>query len=256
MKVIALLVATLFCLTLFLCFLSFAQTQDETNALFYSANKVYEEGKYQDAVKEYQKILEQGYQSEALYYNLGNCYFKLGSLGKTILYYEKALKLSPNDPELKTNYNYVRSQLLDKIAPSKRNWFQKKYFDLVKSITLGKWLSCTIVLWLLIVILIFVKIFAPGYRGIYKYSFITLFLLFVLVASCAISQYNITGINKAIVLAQEVPVRYGPGEAEVEAFLLNEGAKVTIKKEVNDWYQIKLPDGKSGWLPKASVEII
>ena len=77
-----------------------AQSPDD---LMKSANKFYQDGNYQLAVESYQKILGQGFESGALYYNLGNAYFKTGKLGYAIFSYEKGLKIDPNDEDLSYN---------------------------------------------------------------------------------------------------------------------------------------------------------
>lgn len=254
-KVLALLGCTL----LFLCVLCdeiFATAIDDHTGLFYSANKLYEQAKYEQAVGEYKKIIERGSQSGPLYYNIGNCYFKLGSMGKTILYYEKAIRLIPNDPELRFNYNYVVSLLEDKIELPKINWFMKKFLDIAGIMVFSKWLVLIIIIWLILIASIIIKIFTPGFSRIFKHLIIIESILLGICILCAITQYKVFSSPAAIVIPKEVPVRYGPGEAEVEAFMLHEGTKVEIRKAEENWYQIQLPDGKSGWLPKETVEWI
>lgn len=239
-----------------LCGLSFATTNGELTSQFYLANKLYEQGRYEEAVFEYKKIIEKGYQSGPLYYNLGNCYFKLGSLGKTILYYEKAKRLIPHDPESRFNYNYVQSLLEDKIELPRKNWFTRGFLEIVDFFSFSKWLGFIITIWLILIISIIINIFIPGFRKAFRYTGIGLSVFLIIFISCAITRHNIYSSPTAIILAKEVPVRYGPGEAEVEAFLLHEGTKVEIKKTQENWSQIQLSDGKSGWLPKDAVEWI
>lgn len=219
-----------------LCGLSFATTID----FFQSANRLYEQAKYEEAAAEYTKIIDSGYESGPLYYNLGNCYFKLGFLGRTILYYEKAKRLIPNDPELRFNYRYVESFLLDKISAPKR------FMNIINLLTFGKWLGFIIIIWLILIITFIIN---------KKWCLTPIFILVICIA-CAVTQYISLSSPAGILIAKEVPVRYGPGEGEVEAFLLHEGTKVEIKKTEGNWYQVQLPDGKSGWMPKQVVECI
>ena len=83
-RIISLLVAVLFSAG------SWAEIPD---SLFYKANEKYQEGKYEDAIQLYQEIISEGYESPVLYYNLGNSFFRSNKLGKSRLFYEKALKL-------------------------------------------------------------------------------------------------------------------------------------------------------------------
>lgn len=239
-----------------ICICGFAAIKDDLTDSFYSANKLYEQGKYEEAVGEYKKIINMGYQSGPLYYNLGNCYFKSGALGKTVLYYEKAKRLIPDDPELRFNYNYVQSLLADKIQAPKEIWPLRFILKISNYLTFGKWLGFIITIWLLLIILLILNIFIHGYKGLFRYIGILFLITLILGAVCAITQYNTYSSPIAVITEKEVPVRYGPGEAEVEAFLLHEGAKAAIIKEKDNWCQIQLPDGKSGWLPKDSIEWI
>lgn len=239
-----------------ICGLCFAAVKEDLAGLFYSANKLYEQGKYEEAAAEYKKIIDTGFQSGTLYYNLGNCYFKLGSLGKTILYYEKAKRLMPQNPDLKFNYKYVNSLLEDRIETPRKNLLMRKLNVLSGFYSFGKWLGAIAILWIVLMGIITLCIFLPGLRGYARYAYAGLIILLVLCVICAKLNYNVYSIPAGIVIPKETVVRYGPGEAEVEAFLLHEGTKVYILKEEDNWWQIQLPDEKTGWIPKDSVEII
>jgi uncharacterized protein YgiM (DUF1202 family) len=41
-----------------------------------------------------------------------------------------------------------------------------------------------------------------------------------------------------------------------EVFVLHEGTKVKIERRTNEWLEIKLVDGKTGWLTKDNLEVI
>src|SRR3989339_1997616 len=79
------------------------------DADFNAANKLYESGKYTESAAAYNTIIGDGNQSAEVYYNLGNSYFKEKKLGLAILSYEKALKISPRDPDIKYNLDFARS---------------------------------------------------------------------------------------------------------------------------------------------------
>ena len=90
-----------FCFLLCLFFVS-AKGQDP-NTLFLEGNKYYEKEDFSGAINNYEKIIELGYESTALFYNLGNACFKSGKLGAAILYYEKAKKINPADKDVSYN---------------------------------------------------------------------------------------------------------------------------------------------------------
>ena len=250
MRLKNILYAVLFLLFAFGIITAEAAENEHIGNLFQSANNLYQEGKYQQAANEYNEILFEGWQSGPLYYNLGNCYFKLGLLGKTILFYEKAKRLIPYDPELEFNYNYVYSLLKDKITIPRSIWLVQQYRRFVQLFSFSQWLGFIIICWLLLMAAVTAAVSLSRGKRFLRNTAICLLALLLLSSICATVRYQTAQRTAAVILAEEVSVRYGPGEGEVEAFLLHEGCKTTIIKDSGDWYQIQLPDGTSGWLPK------
>ena len=85
------------------------------------------------------------------------------------------------------------------------------------------------------------------------------FLVLVLLANVfAFQQKNeLLNRNNAIVLTPSVTVRSTPSESGTSLFILHEGRKVEIKdNSMREWKEIRLEDGKVGWVPASSVEVI
>lgn len=229
---------------------------EEVTAFFNAGNSLYQEGKYTEAKEKYEQCIDSGYVSGPLYYNLGNCCFKLGNLGKTIVFYRRAEKLLPRDPEIKANLNYVNSLLEDRVMTPQKNWFLDKVGSIVKLFSLGNWISLSAFLWLLLVCLGIVAIFFRKLRKFCSYLAITSIILLIVCFHSIFVQYESYITPRGIVLVKELPVYYGPSEGDVEAFVLHEGAEVAIKKQERDWCQIQIADGKAGWVSAASIEKI
>ncbi len=87
----------------------------DVNSQMQKANELYKNNQYQLAIDEYNKIISQGYEGASLYYNLGNAHYRLGNVGFAILYYEKALKLSPSDEDAKHNLAIAKLNIKDKV---------------------------------------------------------------------------------------------------------------------------------------------
>ena len=68
-----------------------------------SGNAAYNKGDFAKAIIFYQNFLSGGIESAQAYYNLGNCYFRMNEIPKAILYYEKAQKFAPGDPDIEFN---------------------------------------------------------------------------------------------------------------------------------------------------------
>ena len=77
----------------------------------------YRNGEYDKAIETYEMILNDGYEGTALYYNLANSYYRIGKLGYAILNYERALKLSPTDEDVKHNLAFANLSTIDRIQP-------------------------------------------------------------------------------------------------------------------------------------------
>ncbi len=82
----------------------------DVNSLMQKGNEFYKSNQFQLAIDEYNKLVKQGFEGTSLYYNLGNAHYRLGKIGYAILYYEKALKLSPADEDVKHNLGTCKTK--------------------------------------------------------------------------------------------------------------------------------------------------
>lgn len=78
---------------------------------------------YQKAQEFFQKTLKS---SDALlqsktHYNIGNTLYRMNKLPESILEYQQALKLNPNDQDAKYNLEYVRNKLKQNSKPQQQN---------------------------------------------------------------------------------------------------------------------------------------
>ncbi|MGW8265141.1 MAG: tetratricopeptide repeat protein, partial [Longimicrobiales bacterium] len=90
--------------------------------LFETGNRFYQENDLDAALDAYRGLLEAGYESPDLHYNLGNTYFKMGDLGRSILSWERALRLDPGDSDTLANLELARSLTADEVEPLPRFW--------------------------------------------------------------------------------------------------------------------------------------
>src|SRR6266699_3597580 len=99
------------------CAWSVARAEDASTA-FDQANSLYEEGKFTEAAAAYEKMLQQGRASPALYFNLGNAFFKAGQVGRAVLNYRLAERLAPRDPDIRANLKFARSRVATSATPT------------------------------------------------------------------------------------------------------------------------------------------
>jgi len=235
---------------------SFAQGAGFATAkqFFYQGNSAYKEAKFEEAIDNYEKVLSLDLESGNLYYNLGNSYFKKGELGKAVLNYEKALFFIPNDSDLKSNHEYVVSSL-NLNAQSFGNWFEKLANRLFEVATINFLTILLSVIYIVVILALICNLFFDGAKKVIKIFFLALIALFVLSAVSLDSK--ITYFNKgAIVISKEADVKFEPAEAATTYFKLTEGNKVEILNKVENWYKIKRPDAKTGWIDKRKLGLI
>ena len=228
----------------------------EIPSLFRQTNSLYGQGKYAEAIEGYKAIIQTGWESGPIYYNLANTYFKLNNLGRAILNYRRAWNLSPGDPEITKNLEYAREGLRDDIAALPLSVWARSKRAVILQFPLGIWIGISAVLYFLTIAWLIAALLI---RPLRKKSPLILkwlggcLVISILISGLAYSFYRTPG---AIILQPTVSVRYGPAETDAAAFKLHEGTEVKKVREKDGWLQISLPDGKSGWLRADSLGII
>ncbi len=136
-----------------------ASAQNE--ALFNNATTAYNEGRYEKAVENYLEILENDQHSAELYFNLGNCYYKLNQIAPSVYYYEKALLLKPNDPEINNNLSYAQNMTLDAIDEVPETGLAKIKKSLTGFLSFDQWAK-TAVAFMILFVLLYIAFYPPG----------------------------------------------------------------------------------------------
>jgi tetratricopeptide (TPR) repeat protein len=228
-------------------------------ALLDSANNAYTKKQYDVAAEFYKKILELGYQAPEVYYNLGNAYFKQNKITDAIYYYEKALKLAPNDKDIKHNLEFANRYITDKIKPVPEFFLTKAIHKTADLFTSNQWAIISIVSFGFFTLLILIFLFSKSI-SLKKASFyLGIIMLVISAASIYFSgvQYNrYAKSNKAIVFAPTVTLKSSPDKEGFDLMIIHEGLKVEVTDSLNNWYEIKLPDGNKGWTEKQNVRKI
>lgn len=221
--------------------------------LFRAGNDFYEKGDYKAAIKEYSGILDMGYESGALYYNLGNSYFKDGELGEAVLNYKRAGKLMPRDSDLESNYRYVLS-LLTSHAPEKPKILPLRLFEkLALSFTVNE---LAIFLSLLFFILAALVLSHLYFNRVKRYFTAAVAGLLILSAfDAALLAEKLTRMAaEAVVVSKEADAKFEPFERATTHFTLHEGSPVLILDSKPPWRKVKRPDGKIGWVESSDLE--
>ncbi|TDQ28426.1 tetratricopeptide repeat protein [Tenacibaculum caenipelagi] len=241
-------------LFLFVSTITLAQS---TSDLFLKANDLYKEGKYEEAIRLYEQIEDENAISSELYYNLGNCYYKLNKVAPTIYNYERALKLNPLNEDAQNNLILAKRLTLDRIEALPKSIFQKFNHNYLQKFTYNTWAIITIVFSFIASVLFLLFYFsdASSKKRTYFTTSIISFLLLIISLVITYTQYNQSKNNiQAIIFVEEVSVNNEPTSNSSEVFTLHEGTKVNVLDSVDNWKKIKLVDGKVGWVPSENLK--
>jgi tetratricopeptide (TPR) repeat protein len=223
------------------------------------ADSLYTKGNYTAAMEEYLLLEESGMASWSLFYNIGNCYFKNGEYGKSILYYERALKLNPSGEDIIYNLNHVKQYTVDQIGTLPEfvlvTWIKRVNYAL--SSNTWAYLSLASMAATLFFFLVF-RYGATSFLRKSSFFFsMTAFVLFVIMSLFSFSQKRaFFKSDDAIVLSPVVTVKNSPDDSGSALFVLHEGTKLEILEELGGWSRVELSDGRQGWIDASDIEEI
>lgn len=248
-------------------------------AAFVEANKSYEKGDYSGAVELYSELERLGIENADLYYNIGNAYYKIGKIGRAILYYERARRINPRNKDINENLALARLMLRDKQFVKKESWFGSLMAHLSMNLTLDESVFLTSCFYLLLSVLSIAFIFfntrlirsvhsrfyalSPGrFLGLnprqdFLTAVVSVLVLCMISGGLSLDKYmRLEGRRTAIIVAEEVLVYSAPSQNSTLQFRIHEGTRTIIKETRNGWQRISLPGGLSGWIPAGPAERI
>jgi len=250
MRILVLLVMTLSGI------LGMAQNAD---SLFVKANEMYRLEKYDEALKTYEEIETLDQESWALYYNIGNIHYKMNRVAPAIFYYEKALKLRPDQQDVRFNLEFANQMVLDNIEPLPRNLGQRFMDAFILKLTYETWAKIAVGLAFLFALLFLMYHFSYS-TGKKRFYFITSIITVVLVTTSVFfafrNQLYIKNNKEAIIFATEAEVMNAPTTTSETYFELHEGTKVTVLENLDNWKKIRIADGKIGWIDEKHLREI
>ncbi|MBL7471898.1 tetratricopeptide repeat protein [Robertkochia sediminum] len=238
---------------------SFATANAQQGSLFETGNELYNQGEYQAAIDTYKEILAAGEHSPEVYFNMGNAYYKMDRIAPSILYYEKALFLDPDDEDVKVNLAYARNMTIDDIDALPKTGFAKLTRGLLGAFTYSVW-SYLAIVGMLLFVLFFIGYYFADREGRKRLLFAIsggwVFLSLLCLLFAFQQRKWERNYDPAIVFASETTVKSEPNLGSDEIFRLHEGTKVFILDAMHDWKKIRLADGKEGWLPAEELQRI
>jgi len=224
------------------------------------ADSAYKNEDYKLAACLYESVIDQDGESAALYYNLGNCYYKMENVALSILNYERALLLDPGDGDIRTNLALARGRTTDKVTPPSEMFFITWARSLSNIMSIDRWAKTGVCSFILMLLCLSIYFFSSKtiLRKIGFYVSIAMLALTIVANLCALWQHHtLKHRDTAIVLTPSISVKSSPNQSSTDLFVIHEGTKVSIEDaSMKGWKEIKLEEGKVGWIPSDAIEII
>lgn len=253
----------LFCLSIIILVYSHSVYSSELDdVMFKKGTELYSNKKYQDAAEVFEKIVDKGVSSPELFYNLGNCYYRLGKTAITIYYYEKAAKLNPSDEDIAHNLMIANLRTIDKFDEVPEFFINAWINDIRDSRTSGEWsVVALIFLWVSMVLISgFILIYSVAIKKVlFASAILSLFLFMGSLSMSVMKSINDRNHITAIVFSASAYVKSSPDSDGTDLFILHEGSKIQILDEIKQgekWSKIRLPNGKTGWMLSSEARTI
>jgi tetratricopeptide (TPR) repeat protein len=236
-------------LTIWLSFL-WACRAETPAASFDSANKYYEQGKFTEATAAYEGILKSGRASTAIYFNLGNAFFKTGQIGRAICAYREAKAMAPRDPDVIANLRFARNQVQ---GPT----LAENPLELwVAKLNLNEWtaLACGTA-WALLLMLT-VPQWWPSLKPALRGCSIALAIATLMVSAClGFASSRLHFRPKAVVIIPAAIVHQAPLAESPGPTTLHDGAETRVLDRKGEWLQVMTDPRRVGWVRRDEVSL-
>lgn len=233
---------------------SSASTKQDAISRFVLGNQDYKQGNYEQAIKQFQAIIDSGLHSGELYYNLGNAYFKQNEVGKAIANYERALQYIPRDSDVNFNLRYAQSLTQKRANEQSANFFRMMLDGHVAYYTYDEMvIIMTILILMLGGVLLLAMIFK--WTSLIRWGVSGILSALIVVYAVGLWQKVDQATDRAIVL-RSVSANFEPREEATSHFDLSIGTPVKVMNQRDGWVKVQRTDRRLGWIPVDSLEIL
>jgi tetratricopeptide (TPR) repeat protein len=241
-----------------LCALSVLQVSAQSpTQLFEAANTAYKNKNYDLSIEAYNKLIEQGYKTSEVYYNLGNAYYKKEQIGLAVLNFEKAHKLAPSDEDIRYNLKLANLKTVDRLSPVPQLSIVEKWDHFISTLSSQGWAIVSIVFVWLALIGFTVYLFVTSWRRTGFYTGLVLLVFAAFFGSLSYTQtHSEYGADQAILTSTNAYIKSAPDASGTDLFMVHEGIKMNILDKVGDWSKVRLADGKVGWVQRTAYAVI
>lgn len=222
------------------------------DATFERANAAYNSGDYAGAVHQYEQLVAEGVVDPAVFYNLGNAYYRSQQLAPAIANYERVLQIDPNFENAAQNLRVCIEQTPRGAArPLPPAWEQSLLFWHY-GLSTGASMVGAALCWILAWGILGLRLVRP-----LPYTRVAAVAVFVLAASFTASVWaKRHPVPIAVAGQAEVPVYFDRDTESPVHFQLLLGDRVTIDDTAPGWLQIVAPGGERGWAERDAFALV
>lgn len=235
---------------------STVRAQDSQSA-YDKAVSFYQRGQYDSARVNFENLVKSGVDDARVWHSLGNCYYYLGHIGRSLIAYQRGLRLAPRDGDLLANYRFVRLYAVDKIEPVGEFFLEKWWQAAVARISVYeiRWLA-GIIFWIAAAFTIWR--FWPGNQvRRFVLPLVVVWSLWAVATAAAATVYQRDFVTrKGAIVVTQTDVRGGPGEDYALQFVAHDGLMGVAERAQGGWYLVRFPNGLKGWVAIGDFEVI
>ena len=226
---------------------TFGQTLEEAVRHFDEGNIRYEQGDFRGALESYERARDAGFVSGALFFNMGNAYYRLDELGQAVRFYHKAAEIMPQSAGLDHNLTIVREESADQFSRLPAPIWRVAWREFVRLFGMTGLFIVGFVFYLAAMVVLALRIRSgqTAWRRRILTASVALALVFLTAGFAASVESAKPG--RAVVLLDEVTLLDAPdgGRSDLE---IHEGLVVDIVRERDGWMEVRLPNGATGWI--------
>jgi len=236
-----------------------AHAASSAAALYNRGNDLYEQGKFEKAAESYRQAIEHGAGGADLYYNLGNAELRAGRLGPAVAAYIKAKAIAPRDPDIEFNLQYARNKIQARPPGPEAGPFTRAFNALAGHLSAAEWTFwCMALYWAAAIFgtVLIVSSSGKARRAFRALLYAALIFLVLSIPFAAVRVKRDLLTPRAVIMAESVTARSGPGEDNAALFDLHQGVDVVVGQCESGWCRVSAAGGFIGWIPGPSFERI
>lgn len=216
-----------------------------------SAKEYYKKGQYSKALDEYVKYLDKGVTNPSLYFNIGNCYYRMGEFGESLLYYRRAWFLEPGNDNINHNISLFSRE---DVNPNPFISFLSKVID---NISLRKFACLLVISFSLLIIAFSIRLIQTVKLIDFPTNPLLVILgLFFIFSLIGFSVWYGRVNSRWVVTTESTLVFSGPGEQFKELMQVDEAEEGSVVREDAGWLLIHFHSGEGGWVDSTKASLV